>query len=123
VDVSFINSDPMLIDLYLAFLSAAGVRRDQLTFRVQIHETADVDAAVAWWADRVGVPPSRFMRTTLKRHNPQTVRKNTGEAYRGCLIIRVRQAKDLYWMIEGLVRGVWRAAGTTPSEVGRAESG
>jgi hypothetical protein len=122
--VAFINSDPMLIDLYLAFLSAVGVAPDQLAFRVHIHESADVDGAVRWWADRVGVPPSRFMRTTLKRHNPQTIRKNTGEAYRGCLIIRVRQAKDLYWMIEGLVQGVHAAAGgTMPSEVGRAGPG
>lgn len=108
--VTFINSDPQLIDLYLRFLEAAGVSAERLVFRVHIHETADVEAAVRWWAGRVGVPPSTFRPTTLKRHNPRTVRKNTGETYRGCLVIRVRKARELYWMIEGLVAGVHRAA-------------
>lgn len=109
-EVVFINSDPMLIDLFLRFLAAAGVAEERVCFRVSIHETADAEAAVRWWADWVGVPPSSFLRTTMKRHNPKTVRKNTGEAYRGCLVIRVRRARELYWMIEGLVTGVHRAA-------------
>lgn len=61
----------------------------------------------------------RFLRTTLKRHNPKTVRKNTGEAYRGCLIVRVRRGRELYWMIEGLVAGAHRAIAGNGYLVGR----
>ena len=43
-------------------------------------------------------------RTGLKRHNPQTARKNVGADYHGCLIIGVRQCADLYRRIEGWVR-------------------
>lgn len=122
--VIFTNSDPMLIDVFLCFLRAAGVGDERLQFRVSIHESADVDAAVMWWARRVGVPPSDFLPTTLKRHNPKTARLNTADDYRGCLVVRVRRSQDLYWTIEGLVQGTHRAAGgTVPSEVGSAVPG
>lgn len=110
--VVFVNSDPDLIKLFLTFLRVAGVARQRVQFRVAIHESADADAAVAWWARVVGADPAEFLRTTLKRHNPLTVRHNTGAAYHGCLDVRVRQSRELYWMIEGWVAGV-------AAEVGR----
>ncbi|HEX2417285.1 MAG TPA: resolvase [Micromonosporaceae bacterium] len=117
--VIFTNSDPVLISVFLCFLRAAGVGDERLQFRLSIHENADVDAAVTWWAAAVGVSSSDFLPTTLKRHNPKTARLNTADRYRGCLVVRVRRSRELYWMIEGLVRGMQRAA----SGVGRAGSG
>lgn len=105
--VIFINSDPGLIKFFLAFLRVAGVvERERLAFRVQIHESADAEAAVAWWAEVVGAEPAEFQRTTLKHHNPKTVRHNTGATYHGCLVVRVRKSRELYWKIEGWVAGV-----------------
>ena len=45
--------------------------------------------------------PSQFRRPTLKRHNPKTVRKNTGGDYHGCLRIEVLRSSILYRQIEG----------------------
>jgi hypothetical protein len=42
----------------------------------------------------------------LKRHNPETVRKNTGEGYYGCLNIRVRRSGDFYRKIEGWMSAI-----------------
>jgi len=103
-NVAFINSDPDLIKFFLRFLSAAGVESTQLGFRVHIHESADVAAAERFWLGVTGAEPAQFLRTTLKRHNPRTVRKNVGADYHGCLIIRVRQSAELYRRIEGWVR-------------------
>ena len=103
--VAFINSDPGLIRFFLRFLDTAGIARDDLIFRVYIHETADLAAAQLFWLDLTGAPPGQFRRPVLKRHNPKTVRKNVGEGYRGCLRIDVRRSGDLYRMIEG-----WAAA-------------
>ena len=47
-----------------------------------IHESADVAAAERYWADLVGGDVADFDKTTLKKHNPKTVRKNVGDAYR-----------------------------------------
>lgn len=104
--VAFINSDPDLIKLFLRFLSAAGVEATQLGFRVHIHESADVAAAEQFWVAATGAQPAQFHRTTLKRHNPRTIRKNVGTDYHGCLIVTVRQSGDLYQRIEGWVRAV-----------------
>jgi hypothetical protein len=103
--VVFINSDPGLIKLFLRFLEAAGVEFARLGFRVHIHETADAAAAERFWLSVTGAGAAQLHRTTLKRHNPQTIRKNVGADYHGCLIITVSRSADLYRRIEGWVRG------------------
>lgn len=111
--VTFINSDPALILVYLRFLECVGEDRHQLKYRIHIHESADVDAAGRWWADLVGVPVERFSRPTLKTHNPSTVRHNVGEPYRGCLIITVPRSRELFWKIEGLIGGIASVGAST----------
>ncbi|MFE0518801.1 hypothetical protein [Streptomyces sp. NPDC058954] len=111
--VIFVNSDPDVIRLYLAWLDLIGVSRGDLRFRLMIHESADVTAAEKYWAELVDSGPSAFDKTTLKRHNPKTVRKNTGENYRGCLALTVRQSADLYRRIEGWWYGIVGAATAT----------
>jgi transcriptional regulator with XRE-family HTH domain len=104
--VSFVNSDPSLVLLYLRFLAVAGVAREDLTFRLAIHETADVKAAEAFWLQVTGSQPEQFRRTTIKEHNPATNRKNVGDAYHGCLRIDVRRSSSLYMQIEGWASAV-----------------
>jgi transposase len=108
--VVFINSDPGLIKFFLLFLFEAGVEPTRLRFRVHIHETADVPAAEQFWRDVTAADPAQFQRTTLKTHNPRTVRKNVGADYRGCLIVKVSQSADLYRRIEGWARAAMRTA-------------
>ncbi|SBT92107.1 hypothetical protein GA0115233_10406 [Streptomyces sp. DI166] len=105
-DVLFVNSDQGVIQLYLAWLALLGVEPERLRYRVMIHLTADVAGAEQYWADVVGVDVSALQKTTIKRHNPRTVRKNVGENYRGCLVIRVAQGAELYRRIEGWWTGM-----------------
>ncbi|WP_051807838.1 hypothetical protein [Streptomyces sp. NRRL F-2664] len=111
--VAFINSDPGVIRVFLAWLALMDIPRERLKFRVMIHESADVEGAERYWADLVGVERSRLQRTTLKKHNPSTVRKNTGAAYRGCLVVRVAAGCELYRRIEGAWCGIVGSAGST----------
>lgn len=113
VSVTWLNSDPFLVLLFLEGLAVLGVRDEQLRFRVQIHESADEPAARRWWADVVGVPVDRFGRSTLKRHNPRTIRKNVGAEYHGCLSVSVVQSGDLYDRLRGVVAGLTRNERTT----------
>jgi hypothetical protein len=99
--VSFINSDPSMIKFFLRFLDVAGVSPDRLIFRLYIHESADVEAAERFWRAVTGGKLDQFRKPTLKRHIPQTVRKNTEDNYHGCLRIDVRRSVDLYRKIEG----------------------
>ncbi|MFG2979310.1 hypothetical protein ACGFYY_40780 [Streptomyces sp. NPDC048331] len=108
--VTFVNSDPDMIYLYLAWLRLLGVEEERLRYSVMIHETADIAGAERFWAHLVGAAPSQFLRTTVKRHNLRTTRMNVGEAYHGCLAIRVLQSADLYRRVEGWWYGIVGAA-------------
>ncbi|MCA1713339.1 MAG: hypothetical protein LC789_17545 [Actinobacteria bacterium] len=104
--VQWMNSDPMLARLFLEGVRLLDVADDRLRLRLNIHESADEAAALDWWAAELGWPRDQFERTTFKRHNPKTVRKNTGDSYHGCMVIRVLQSKELYQALDGLVRGL-----------------
>jgi hypothetical protein len=112
--VSFTNSDPALVGLYLRFLATAGVTRDRLRCVVSIHESADVAAAQEFWQHVTGLDAMQFRRPALKKHNPRTVRKNTGDDYRGCLRIDVLRGTDLYRKVEG-----WASAAMSAGEMAR----
>ncbi|GHE55545.1 hypothetical protein CP980_20145 [Streptomyces vinaceus] len=111
--ITFTNSDANMIRTFLKWLRLMGVTDDRLRFGLQIHETADVAAAEDHWAQVVGLDSSHFYKTTLKRHNPRTNRKNVGEAYYGCLAVRVLQGADLYRRIEGWWCGIVDAVDST----------
>ncbi|MFJ8110281.1 hypothetical protein [Streptomyces sp. NPDC096132] len=112
----FINSDPNVISFFLRWLDTLGVERERLRFRVSIHESANVKDAEEFWAGLAGVEPSALQKATIKKHNPKTSRKNTEEAYRGCLIIYVLKSADLYRRMEGAWYGIVGAALATDPE-------
>ncbi|NGO78314.1 hypothetical protein G6045_22005 [Streptomyces sp. YC504] len=104
--VLFVNSDPGVIKVYLAWLKLLGVAPENLRYRVMIHLTADVEGAERYWADQVGVSVDEFQKTTIKKHNPKTIRKNVGENYRGCLVVGVLKSAELYRRVEGWWNGI-----------------
>ncbi|MFG2194292.1 hypothetical protein [Streptomyces sp. NPDC048639] len=102
----FINSDPDMIRLHLAWLGLLGIAPERLRFSLMIHESADAEAALHHWAAVTGAPASRFLKTAPKKHNPETPRKDVGEGYRGCLTVRVLDSAGLYRRIEGWWYGI-----------------
>jgi len=106
--VVFVNSDPALISFFLRFLDGAGIERDRVTYRVHIHETADASAAQRFWLGVTAASPAQFRKTSLKRHNPKTVRKKVSDDYHGCLRIEVVRSAQLYQKIEGWARAAMR---------------
>ncbi len=108
--VTFANSDPELISFFLLFLDTAGISRSDLAFQLQIHETADLESAERFWRTLTGAQPEQFRKVYVKRHNPLTTRKNTGDSYHGCLRIDVMHSCQLYRRTEG-----WASAATTVS--------
>jgi len=125
--VVFINSDPEVLETFLAWLDLVGVAEHERRYRLQIHESADARAHEQWWADRLGISTSRFGKATLKRHNPRTVRYNTGDDYHGCLIVRVLRSGWLYYSIAGwwsaIVSGSASAASNGKLDVARSPVG
>lgn len=104
--VRFLNSDIRLIVLFLRWLQLVGVSEDRVWFRLQIHESADVDAALRYWTEGLRVHSQRFLNTSLKKHNPRTIRSNIGETYHGCLCVEVRKSAELNLRIDGWCSGL-----------------
>ncbi|MEU3732637.1 hypothetical protein AB0E81_24995 [Streptomyces sp. NPDC033538] len=111
--LQFINSDPNVITFFMRWLDVLGVAPERVRFRVSIHESANVTEAEEFWARLVGVDTTAFQTPTLKKHNPKTNRKNTSDAYRGCLVIYVLKSADLYRRMEGAWYGIVGAASAT----------
>lgn len=95
-----------MIRLYLAWLKLLSAEPERIGYRLMIHSTADVAAAEHYWAALVGIEFGALLKTTTKKHNPKTVRKNVDDDYHGCLVIRVLQSADLYRRIEGWWYGI-----------------
>ncbi|MET9775417.1 hypothetical protein ABZ023_14350 [Streptomyces sp. NPDC006367] len=108
--VIFVNSDPNMIRVFLAWLDLLGVAAEHRRFSVNIHESADIPESEAYWAQHVGIEVGDLLKTSLKKHNPKTNRTNTGESYHGCLRIAVLQSADLHRRIEGWWYGIVGAA-------------
>ena len=104
--VTFVNSDTGVIETFAAWLDLMGVEPRHRRYRLLIHESADITAAHRHWAEVLGVESEAFSRPTLKKHNPRTVRKNTGDDYHGCLVISVNRSAELYLRIEGWWNGI-----------------
>jgi transposase len=108
--VTFANSDPELISFFLFFLDVADIPRSDLAFQLQIHESADVASAERFWRVLTGARPEQLRKTSLKRPNPETTRKNTSDGYYGCLRVDVKRSCVLYRKIEGWASAVTRVA-------------
>lgn len=116
--VRLTNSDVDLLRVYLAWLELLGIKRDELTFSLSIHESRDVESNERWWQEQLDLDPNQFRRPMLKRHNPKPRRHNTGDSYHGCLVVTVVRSTALYDAIDGWWQAT--ACGLTRSTV-RAE--
>lgn len=107
--MDFSNSDPEMIKFYILWLTEIlKVSRDRLRFGIYIHENSrnKVKDVVKFWARTTGFSENKFDYIYFKKHNPKTIRKNTGVSYYGTLRVRVSKSTDLCRKVMGWVRGV-----------------
>jgi hypothetical protein len=104
--VVIINSDPTVLKVFLSWLDLVGVTSDRRSYRLSIHESADVADSERWWSETLQIPLDSFRRASLKRHHPLPSRHNVLEGYRGCLTVSVSRSRALYDAIDGWWRGV-----------------
>lgn len=107
----FVNRDPDMIRLFLAFLHLIGIEHDRLVSRLAIHESPDLDLASKYWSKELDWPLAAFRRATLKRHMPgKQYRRNVGDGYHGCLSVSVLKSRDVHRRIEGMWAAVAQSA-------------
>jgi hypothetical protein len=114
--VVVINSDPSVLMVFLAWPDLVGVSQDRRSYRLSIHESAQVEDHERWWAETLRIPLASFRRARLKRHNPASARHNVVAGYHGCLTVSVTRSRALYDAIAGWWRGVATGVSTAPQD-------
>ena len=64
--VVIINSDHTALALFLAWLDLLEVPEEERSYRLNIHESAEVELHEDWWATTLGIPRASFARATLR---------------------------------------------------------
>ncbi len=105
--VIFANSDPFLIKLFVKWVKeACKVSENRLVYTLYIHETGNLEAALNYWSQILGINRGYFAKTILKKHNISTNRKYDNSLYFGLLRVTVRNSTDLNRQIRGWIDGI-----------------
>ena len=112
--VTFSNSDPSMIKLYLKWLiNSLKVDPSDIKTEIYIHETrvGTFDVVRSHWSKITGFPLAKFGRIYLKKNKISTRRRNRGINYYGLLRIRVARSTNLNRKISGWIEGVCMQCG------------
>ena len=107
--VDFSNSDPKMIQFFLVWLrESCGVEKEEILIGLYIHENNKprLKEIIQHWSNVTKIPIEKFRYVYFKKHNPKTVRKNTGDTYFGTVKISVRKSVDLNRKIAGWIQGL-----------------
>ncbi len=100
----FANSDPHMVKLFIKWLFEFGnVTADNLLVTVHLHKNhiERLEEITEYWSSITSLPRSQFTKPILKKHNPKSKRRNTGDTYKGLVSIRVRRSTELNQRING----------------------
>ncbi|MEY4602594.1 MAG: hypothetical protein RL292_535 [Candidatus Parcubacteria bacterium] len=103
------NSDPRMIKVFLKWLlEIMKVTRDQIVFRIYIHENSknDVNMVKRYWSEVTGFPLEKFINFHFKKHKIKTNRKNIGREYYGGLRIDVKTSSTLLRKVTGWTEAI-----------------
>ena len=104
--VTFTNSDPAMIRVFLAWLDqVCGIGHERVSFELYIHESADVMGARKFWESILHIPSER-LRVRLKRHQLAPRRRNIGRRYVGLVRVTVAKSASLNRKIAGWIQGL-----------------
>jgi hypothetical protein len=89
----FMNSDEEMQALMIQWLvTYADVKRADLRFRLYVHKAYQSEECDLWWAEKLQVHRSQFLKTIVK---PSGLGVKKRPDYRGCLRIEVRSSKSI----------------------------
>ena len=110
VEAIFSNSDPKMIQIYLAWLKRClKIDNTKLVFEIYIHETYKKSEKElrSYWSKTTGFPVDVFRKIYFKKNKVHSYRKNRGDGYFGVLRIRIRKSTDLNRKITGWIDGIY----------------
>ncbi len=112
--VTFSNSDPLMIKLFLKWLNEIlKISKKDIVAEIYIHENSinNVSAVKKYWSNITEIPLSEFNYIYFKKNKISTKRKNIGKNYYGLLRIRVIHSTNLNRKITGWIEGIIKNCG------------
>lgn len=104
--LSFNNSDPGMIKVYLQWLKEIlKVPEDEIKYEIYIHKTANYQKAFEFWSQVVNIDQNVF-KIYFKKNKIATKRKNVGDNYNGLLRIKVKRSSHLNRKVAGWTEGL-----------------
>lgn len=107
--VSFSNSDPMMIRIFLKWLKEClKIPEKKISLEIYIHEThrERVKETQKYWSGVTGFPEDKFDKIYYKKDKLIGNRKNKGENYHGLVRIKVKESTDLNRKIAGWIERI-----------------
>ena len=107
--VSFSNSDPAMIRVFLKWLTnVAKVDGDLIDFQIYSNENIrDREREIVkYWSAITGYPEDKFDKIYYKKDKKKKYRRNQGKNYYGLLRVVVKKSTDLNRKIAGWIEGV-----------------
>lgn len=112
--VTFNNSDPLMIKLYLKWLrEGLKIGRNEIDFEIYSHENIrerEKDV-VKYWGRITNFPQDSFKKIYYKKDKKKKYRKNQGKNYYGLLRVTVLRSTDLNRKISGWIQGICEHCG------------
>jgi hypothetical protein len=115
-EVTFSNSDPRMIQVYIKWLiKCLEISTNRIAFEIYIHKShrKTISELKSYWSGVTGFPESKFGRVYFKKNKIHTIRKNRGPDYSGVLRICIKKSTDLNRKIYGWVEGVHEKVGAS----------
>ena len=84
--VEFVNSDPVMIRIFMKYLRARGIEESRIRARVSLHEQDSVTEYQAYWKEVASLDDSNFLAASIRRtrttkallpHGTLTIRYNS----------------------------------------------
>lgn len=105
--VIFANSDPFLIKLFANWVKKFCLVEDKdIKYNLYIHETGNTTTALDYWSKILNIHVKDFGKTSIKKHNILTKRKNIRQDYHGLIRISINRSTNLNRKIKGWVMGI-----------------
>lgn len=105
----FSNSDARMIRFFVQWLVYnLKVETSRIVIDLYVHESKSTESQKykRYWMNVIGINGISFGKIYLKHNKLNTKRKNTGDAYRGLVRVKVSRSSDIVRMIEGWVERI-----------------
>lgn len=89
------NTDPAMLKFFIKWLQLFGVPKEKLKVRLHLYSDMDIKKQTRFWANELGLPPSRFMNTYIKQSDSIKRRNYKGRFGQGTCAVWVHN-RDLY---------------------------